>query len=149
MVLPVEPEFEQVRCFLAQRRVSYLPFFQALEELTTSLGPFLDSNPSYKKALEVVQVPERILQFRVVWEDDNGVARVNRGFRVQVCITPSSLLLLLTRFAVQLCAWPLQRRSPTSPLRQLVHPQVPWIRADLQERPHWLEHGRRKGWLRL
>ncbi|KAH9477446.1 NADP-specific glutamate dehydrogenase [Psilocybe cubensis] len=66
MVLPVEPEFEQ-----------------ALDELTTSLQPFLDANPQYKKALEIVQVPERVLNFRVVWEDDNGVPQVNRGFRVQ------------------------------------------------------------------
>ncbi|KAF8880454.1 NADP-specific glutamate dehydrogenase [Gymnopilus junonius] len=66
MVLPVEPEFQQ-----------------ALDELTLSLQPFLAANPEYKKALEIVQVPERILQFRVVWEDDKGVAQVNRGFRVQ------------------------------------------------------------------
>ncbi|KAF4616280.1 hypothetical protein D9613_008786 [Agrocybe pediades] len=66
MVLPHEPEFEQ-----------------ALEELSTSLQPFLEANPQYKKALEIVQVPERIVNFRVVWEDDNGVPQVNRGFRVQ------------------------------------------------------------------
>ncbi|PPQ65986.1 hypothetical protein CVT26_010646 [Gymnopilus dilepis] len=66
MVLPVEPEFQQ-----------------ALDELTLSLQPFLAANPEYKKALEIVQVPERVLQFRVVWEDDKGNAQVNRGFRVQ------------------------------------------------------------------
>ncbi|KAG5337068.1 NADP-specific glutamate dehydrogenase [Termitomyces sp. J132] len=66
MVLPVEPEFEQ-----------------ALNELTQSLQPFLAANPQYQKALDIVQVPERVLQFRVVWEDDNGVPQVNRGFRVQ------------------------------------------------------------------
>ncbi|KAJ7863800.1 NADP-specific glutamate dehydrogenase [Mycena olivaceomarginata] len=66
MVLPVEPEFEQ-----------------ALGELTHSLGPFLAANPAYKKAFEIVQVPERVLQFRVVWEDDQGKAQVNRGYRVQ------------------------------------------------------------------
>ncbi|KIK58347.1 hypothetical protein GYMLUDRAFT_45261 [Collybiopsis luxurians FD-317 M1] len=64
--LPSEPEFEQ-----------------ALYELSTSLGPFLKANPSYQKALEIVQVPERIIQFRVVWEDDQGQPQVNRGFRVQ------------------------------------------------------------------
>ena len=52
--------------------------------MTTSLQPFLDANPQYKKALDIVQVPERVLQFRVVWEDDNHVPQVNRGFRVQV-----------------------------------------------------------------
>lgn len=67
MVLPHEPEFEQ-----------------ALNELTQSLGPFLKKNPEYKKALEIVQIPERVIQFRVVWEDDQGNAQVNRGFRVQV-----------------------------------------------------------------
>ncbi|KAF9446450.1 NADP-specific glutamate dehydrogenase [Macrolepiota fuliginosa MF-IS2] len=66
MVLPREPEFEQ-----------------ALNELETSLAPFLAANPEYKKALEIVQVPERVLQFRVVWEDDQGHPQVNRGFRVQ------------------------------------------------------------------
>ncbi|KJA26738.1 hypothetical protein HYPSUDRAFT_35885 [Hypholoma sublateritium FD-334 SS-4] len=66
MAPPIEPEFQQ-----------------ALDELTTSLQPFLDANPQYKKALDIVQVPERVLQFRVVWEDDNHVPQVNRGFRVQ------------------------------------------------------------------
>ncbi|KAF7761380.1 hypothetical protein Agabi119p4_9372 [Agaricus bisporus var. burnettii] len=66
MVLPHEPEFEQ-----------------ALHELETSLQPFLATNPQYKKALEIIQVPERVLQFRVTWEDDQGKPQVNRGFRVQ------------------------------------------------------------------
>ncbi|KAK7690361.1 hypothetical protein QCA50_007018 [Cerrena zonata] len=66
MVLPVEPEFEQ-----------------ALHELTESLQPFLKANPEYQKALDIVQVPERVIQFRVVWEDDSGKAQVNRGYRVQ------------------------------------------------------------------
>ncbi|KAI0772246.1 NADP-specific glutamate dehydrogenase [Irpex lacteus] len=66
MVLPSEPEFEQ-----------------ALFELTQSLQVFLKANPEYEKALEIIQVPERIVQFRVVWEDDQGKPQVNRGFRVQ------------------------------------------------------------------
>ncbi|KAJ7484332.1 NADP-specific glutamate dehydrogenase [Mycena latifolia] len=66
MVLPAEPEFEQ-----------------ALNELTHSLGPFLAANPAYKKAFEIIQIPERVIQFRVVWEDDKGQPQVNRGYRVQ------------------------------------------------------------------
>ncbi|KDQ61718.1 hypothetical protein JAAARDRAFT_31183 [Jaapia argillacea MUCL 33604] len=66
MVLPSEPEFEQ-----------------ALYELTTSLKAFIAANPEYQKALDIVQVPERVVQFRVVWEDDQGKPQVNRGFRVQ------------------------------------------------------------------
>ena len=68
MVLPHEPEFEQ-----------------ALAELTTSLQPFLKANPHYQKAFDIVQIPERVIQFRVIWEDDQGRTQVNRGFRVQVC----------------------------------------------------------------
>lgn len=56
---------------------------QALKEIETTLAPFLKKNPEYKKALEIVQIPERVIQFRVVWEDDKHVAQVNRGFRVQ------------------------------------------------------------------
>jgi len=58
-------------------------FQQALNELTTSLGPFLEKNPSYRKALAVVQIPERIIQFRIIWEDDKGQTQVNSGYRVQ------------------------------------------------------------------
>lgn len=67
MTLPSEPEFEQ-----------------ALNELTSTLQNFLKANPEYQKALDVVQIPERVIQFRVVWEDDHGRAQVNRGYRVQV-----------------------------------------------------------------
>lgn len=64
--LPSEPEFEQ-----------------ALHEVEQTLAPFLEKNPEYKKALEIVQIPERVIQFRVVWEDDNHQAQVNRAYRVQ------------------------------------------------------------------
>ncbi|PWN92007.1 glutamate dehydrogenase [Acaromyces ingoldii] len=64
--LPSEPEFEQ-----------------ALNEVKLTLAPFLKKHPEYQKALEIVQVPERVIQFRVVWEDDNHVPQVNRGYRVQ------------------------------------------------------------------
>ena len=35
-------------------------------------------------------IPERVIQFRVVWEDDKGQMQVNRGYRVQFnsCLGP-------------------------------------------------------------
>ena len=66
MVQPSEPEFEQAR-----------------NELATTIAPFLERHPEYKAALEIVQIPERIVQFRVVWEDDQGKPHVNSGYRVQ------------------------------------------------------------------
>lgn len=42
-----------------------------------------EKNPQYRTALKVVSIPERVIQFRVVWEDDAGNLQVNRGYRVQ------------------------------------------------------------------
>lgn len=83
--LPSEPEFEQV-CSSTRQTLHWLTdcFAQALNELSESLKPFLVEHSEYAKAFEIVQIPERIVQFRVVWEDDSGKAQVNRGYRVQV-----------------------------------------------------------------
>ncbi|BCS28989.1 glutamate dehydrogenase [Aspergillus puulaauensis] len=66
--LPVEPEFEQ----------AYKELASTLENST-----LFQSHPEYRKALQVVSIPERVVQFRVVWENDKGELEVNRGFRVQ------------------------------------------------------------------
>ncbi|KAL5114294.1 NADP-dependent glutamate dehydrogenase [Pleosporales sp. CAS-2024a] len=60
-------------------------FEQAYKELVSTLegSTIFKKNPEYKKALEVVSIPERIIQFRVVWEDDKGRCNVNKGYRVQ------------------------------------------------------------------
>jgi glutamate dehydrogenase (NADP+) len=66
--LPSEPEFEQ----------AYKELVSTLENST-----LFQQKPEYKTALKVVSVPERIIQFRVVWEDDKGQLQLNRGYRVQ------------------------------------------------------------------
>jgi len=60
-------------------------FHQALTEVLTSLSPIIDKNPNYKKSgiLEMLVVPERIIQFRIPWCDDGGCTQVNTGYRVQ------------------------------------------------------------------
>ncbi|KPI34612.1 NADP-specific glutamate dehydrogenase [Cyphellophora attinorum] len=60
-------------------------FQQAYDELASTLtnSTLFEKHPEYKKALEIVAIPERIIQFRVVWEDDKGAVQVNRGYRVQ------------------------------------------------------------------
>ncbi|MCH7623107.1 MAG: glutamate dehydrogenase, partial [Nitrospinae bacterium] len=47
--------------------------------------PYINANPKYLKAkiLERMTEPDRTIIFRVVWEDDAGDIRVNRGYRVQ------------------------------------------------------------------
>ncbi|KAJ5031550.1 Aldo/keto reductase [Bipolaris maydis] len=50
---------------------------------TLEASSLFTKNPEYKKALEVVSIPERIIQFRVVWENDKGECQVQKGYRVQ------------------------------------------------------------------
>ncbi|KAF4967164.1 hypothetical protein FSARC_5236 [Fusarium sarcochroum] len=66
--LPQEPEFEQ----------AYGELASALEN-----SSLFKEHPEYRTALAVAAIPERVIQFRVVWNDDQGNLQVNRGYRVQ------------------------------------------------------------------
>ncbi|HUF04362.1 MAG TPA: NADP-specific glutamate dehydrogenase [Aridibacter sp.] len=60
-------------------------FHQAVEEVVESLIPFINENKVYREAsiLERLTEPDRVIMFRVTWEDDDGRVQTNRGFRVQ------------------------------------------------------------------
>ncbi|MBL6722648.1 MAG: NADP-specific glutamate dehydrogenase [Candidatus Margulisbacteria bacterium] len=60
-------------------------FHQAVHEVVESVYPYIVNHPRYKdaKILERMIEPDRIIIFRVCWEDDNGNTQINRGFRVQ------------------------------------------------------------------
>ena len=60
-------------------------FHQAVYEVLESIIPAVEKNPAYEKANIIGRMvePERVIQFRVTWVDDNGNVQVNRGFRVQ------------------------------------------------------------------
>ena len=60
-------------------------FLQAVQEVMTSVWPFLEKNPRYREQalLERLVEPDRVIQFRVTWLDDKGQIRINRAFRVQ------------------------------------------------------------------
>ncbi len=60
-------------------------FLQAVDEVATSIIPYIATRPEYKETriLERLTEADRIISFRVVWEDDKGNIRVNRGYRVQ------------------------------------------------------------------
>ena len=58
-------------------------FHQAVEEVLDSLGPVIEANPGYIEVVRGMVEPERVIQFRVPWYDDDGDLHVNRGFRVQ------------------------------------------------------------------
>ena len=61
-------------------------FHQAVEEVLESLDLVVKRRPELAKAkiLERIVEPERVIMFRVPWQDDRGEIQVNRGFRVQM-----------------------------------------------------------------
>jgi glutamate dehydrogenase (NADP+) len=61
-------------------------FHQAVQEVVESLALVLDQHPEYRKAkiIERIIEPERVIMFRVPWQDDAGELHVNRGFRIQM-----------------------------------------------------------------
>jgi glutamate dehydrogenase (NADP+) len=61
-------------------------FHQAVQEVVESLSVVLDRHPEYRKAkiLERLVEPERVIMFRVPWEDDRGQIHVNRGYRIEM-----------------------------------------------------------------
>jgi glutamate dehydrogenase (NADP+) len=61
-------------------------FHQAVTEVLESLDPVLERRPEYRSAriLERLVEPERVLMFRVPWQDDAGTIHVNRGFRIEM-----------------------------------------------------------------
>ncbi|MEP6777864.1 MAG: NADP-specific glutamate dehydrogenase [Chthoniobacterales bacterium] len=59
-------------------------FHQAVQEVVESLALVLERHPEYRKAkiIERMIEPERVIMFRVPWQDDQGEIHVNRGYRI-------------------------------------------------------------------
>ena len=77
----IESVIEKVRA-----RDAHEPLFiQTVEEVLRSLEPMIEKHPEYEAAslLKRMVEPERVIEFRVPWVDDQGKVQVNRGFRVQ------------------------------------------------------------------
>ena len=73
--------YEQV----VRRNPNEPEFLQAVREVLESLEPVVEKRQDIVDAgiIERITEPERFVQFRVSWVDDNGKVQVNRGFRVQ------------------------------------------------------------------
>ncbi len=68
-----------------KRNAGEKEFLQAVGEVFESLSPVIDKRPDLVAAgvMDRIVEPERFIQFRVAWVDDNGKVQVNRGYRVQ------------------------------------------------------------------
>jgi glutamate dehydrogenase (NADP+) len=78
-------ELEEFMAGLTRRNPGETEFHQAVREVSGTIIPFLATRPDYRDAcvLERLTEPDRIIIFRVGWEDDEGNIRTNRGYRVQ------------------------------------------------------------------
>ncbi len=69
-----------------KEKYPYQPeFCQSVEEVLSSLDKVVERHPEYEKAdlLGRMVEPERMFSFRVVWQDDNGTAHTQNGYRCQ------------------------------------------------------------------
>src|SRR6056297_2723631 len=81
----IKAEVESFMHGLEKRNPYEHEFHQAVREVVDSLMPYVMEHPQYKQAqiLERLTEPDRIVIFRVTWEDDEGNLRANRAWRVQ------------------------------------------------------------------
>ena len=78
-------EVERFMQGLVRRNPGETEFHQAVQEVAETLMPFILERPRYVDAqiLERMTEPDRVIIFRVSWEDDQGHVRANRAWRVQ------------------------------------------------------------------
>lgn len=70
---------------LVKRNPGEPEFHQAVHEFVETVMPYYHTRPDFEKAgiLERLTEPDRIITFRVTWQDDDGNIRANRAWRVQ------------------------------------------------------------------
>ena len=85
MLDQAEAEVDRFIQGLIKRNPGEPEFHQAVREVAETLMPFILDNDKYREAqiLERMTEPDRIVIFRVCWEDDQRRVRVNRAWRVQ------------------------------------------------------------------
>ena len=71
---------------IAKRDPDQKHFLNTATEVLESIVPILEAHPDFKdqKILERMIEPERVISFKVPWQDDKGEIHINRGFRVQM-----------------------------------------------------------------
>jgi len=81
----VESEIQRFMRGLLRRNPGETEFHQAVGEFVATVMPFVLEHPEYREAriLERMTEPDRIVIFRVPWEDDAGQVRADRAWRVQ------------------------------------------------------------------
>jgi glutamate dehydrogenase (NADP+) len=76
---------DQFMAGLKRRNPGETEFHQAVYEVAANVFDFIADKEIYHEMqiLRRIAEPDRVISFRVCWEDDKGNVRVNRGYRVQ------------------------------------------------------------------
>ena len=76
---------QKVYAKVEQRNPGEKEFLQAVREVLESFEPVVEKDKSFETngIIDRIVEPERFIQFRVSWIDDNGNVQVNRGYRCQ------------------------------------------------------------------
>lgn len=78
-------EVDRFMSGVIRRNPAEAEFHQAVREFADTVMPFVLDHAKYRDAhiLERMTEPDRIIIFRVCWQDDAGSIRTNRAYRVQ------------------------------------------------------------------
>jgi glutamate dehydrogenase (NADP+) len=78
-------DLEQFMAGVEKRNLGETEFIQAVREVAQDIFEFIQDKEEYHEyqILRRIAEPDRVISFRVCWEDDNGNIRVQRGYRVQ------------------------------------------------------------------
>ena len=81
----VAADVERFMAGVVERNPGEPEFHQAVREVAETLLPFVSEHGKYREAriLERLTEPDRVISFRVCWEDDAGRVQMNRAWRVQ------------------------------------------------------------------
>lgn len=79
------PYLQKVYTDMQTKSTAQPEFFQAVQEVFSSLGAAVEQNPKLitSGVFERLIEPDRTIIFRVNWTDDAGNIHVNKGYRVQ------------------------------------------------------------------
>jgi glutamate dehydrogenase (NADP+) len=85
MAISDHVDFEGFIEGVARRNAGQPEFVQAVTEVAQDIFEFIADKEEYHQyqILRRIAEPDRVVSFRVVWEDDNNHIRVQRGWRVQ------------------------------------------------------------------
>lgn len=70
---------------LSKKHPGEVEYLQAVREVLESIEDVYNDNPQFDSAniIDRIVEPDRILTFKVPWVDDEGIVKVNLGYRIQ------------------------------------------------------------------